>query len=259
MNSTSAQRLCAVLVFAITFATLGLGQTVVKPSWVTHAHDAQHTGVSDIAGQDLNRILWSIPVDLHPTLNGGDLLVHYGSPRVTVSNTVLLPVKNGSAFQVDAVNGKTGKVKWILNTDYTAPAASFTPSFGPILSKNRLIVPAAGGMVLIRNLPDTASGTTTRAAFFGIANFNANPNAYIGNVKINTPIAADNRKHLFRVHRHRIDAGKSAKRNCANIPYRARHLGRSVGRGQRQLDSQSVDELLASSLEGRQDDLCCGE
>jgi len=197
MRARSAQRSFAVIVFAITFTAVAFGQTAVKPSWMTHAHDAQHTGLSDIAGQDINRILWSIPVDLHPTLSGGELLVHYGSPLVTVSNTVIVPVKNGTAFQVDAVNGKTGKVKWLLKTDYTVPSASFTPSFGPVLSKNRLIMPAAGGTVLIRNLPDTATGTTTRAAFFGNANFNANPTAYINNVKINTPIAADASGNLY--------------------------------------------------------------
>jgi hypothetical protein len=34
--------------------------------WTTHAHDAQHTGVSPVASQKLATIHWQVPVDLAP-------------------------------------------------------------------------------------------------------------------------------------------------------------------------------------------------
>jgi hypothetical protein len=34
--------------------------------WTTHAHDAQHTGVSPVASQKLAKIHWQVPVDLAP-------------------------------------------------------------------------------------------------------------------------------------------------------------------------------------------------
>ena len=61
--------------------------------WSGFAGDAQHTAVSRVASQSLDRIRWQTPVDLQPQDSGGALLIHYGSPVVTAANTVIVPVK----------------------------------------------------------------------------------------------------------------------------------------------------------------------
>jgi hypothetical protein len=87
--------------------------------WSGHGHDPQHTGLSQVACQPLNRILWQTPVDLNPQYSGNELLIHYGSPLVTRQNTVVIPVKTGasSGFQVEAHKAGTGEVLWIQPTD----------------------------------------------------------------------------------------------------------------------------------------------
>src|SRR5262250_3921507 len=69
--------------------------------WSTHAHDAQHSGVSPVPSQKLAKIHWQVPVDL--ALPEGEILIHYGSPVITAKNTVIVPVKTGtSSFRVQA-------------------------------------------------------------------------------------------------------------------------------------------------------------
>lgn len=142
----------AALFVTISFAAASFAQhSAVTLPWSTHAHDAQHTGISGFAGQSLHRIRWTTKVDLHPVLQFGELLIHYGSPLVTENNTVIVPVKTGdNSFKVEALKGTDGSVLWTQHTDYQVPGAGFTPSFGPVLSKHRLIMPAAGGTVLVR-------------------------------------------------------------------------------------------------------------
>lgn len=192
-----------VCVFALSFAagqTSGGQTTQPKPvPWITHAHDVQHTGVSSVAAQPLRRIHWQTPVDLHPQLNSGELLIHYGSPLVTESDTVIVPVKTGITdhFRVEAHKGTDGSLLWRQPSDYSVPFAGFTPSFGPVLSQGRLIMPAAGGSVLVRQHPNQAIGKLSRMVFFGMSNFQADRAVYTQNVKINTPITADAAGNLF--------------------------------------------------------------
>jgi hypothetical protein len=146
-------------------------------AWATGSHDAQHTGVSSVKAQSMRAIHWTTPVDLQPTFTSGELFVHYGSPLVTLQNTVIVPVKTGAfdGFRVEARSGKDGKLKW----------------------NNRVVLPAAGGTVLIRDQADSATGKVTRAAFYGLAAFNANTAAFTSSVKINTPITADAQGNLY--------------------------------------------------------------
>jgi len=65
--------------------------------WQGYALDPQHTALSPVASASLGLIHWQTPVDLNPQYSGGDLLIHYGSPLVTSSNTVLVPVKTGAS------------------------------------------------------------------------------------------------------------------------------------------------------------------
>jgi hypothetical protein len=190
----------------LTHLTLGLSMLMVvlapaqtnRPGWPSHAHDTQHSGVSSVAAQPLRRIHWSTPVDLHPQLSFGELLIHYGSPLVTPSNTVIVPVKTGSnRFRVEARKGIDGSLLWKLETTYSVANAGFTPSFGPVLFQNKLIIPAEGGTVLVRDSPDQAQGKVTHLVFYGRRNFIADPQPYISNVKINTPITADSKGNIF--------------------------------------------------------------
>jgi hypothetical protein len=77
--------------------------------WPSHAHDAQHSARSSVAAQPLSNTHWSTPVDLHPEITSGEILIHYGSPLVTPANTVIVPVKTGkNSFRVEAHNGSNG-------------------------------------------------------------------------------------------------------------------------------------------------------
>jgi hypothetical protein len=173
----------------------------IRVPWCDYAHDAQHTGLSPVASQPLHRIVWQMPVDLNPQYSGSDLLIHYGSPLITRSNTVIVPVKTGASggFRVEARVGTTGATNWMQSTDYILPAHHWTPSFSPTLTpKNRLYFPGGGGTVYYRDFPDSTSLVVTgQIAFYGLANYNANTNTYLNNVFINTPITSDRYGNIY--------------------------------------------------------------
>ena len=100
-------------------------------AWIMFAGDPQHTAVSAVGAQPLETIRWSTPVDLAPPT--GTILIHYGSPLATPSNTIIVPVKTGSTggFRVDARNGQNGALIWSQNTDYILPQHNWTPSGRP--------------------------------------------------------------------------------------------------------------------------------
>src|SRR6202163_2466443 len=150
-------------------------------AWLTHSHDEQHTALSTVQSQPLNKIHWHVPVDLFPP--GGTIFIHYGSPLVTQANTVIVPVKTGTnSFRVEARNGATGKRLWPQNTGYPPPGASFVPGLGTTISGNQLFVPDIAGRVLVRQNPDQAVGTVTRRYFYGAKNYRQSPAAYAQNV-----------------------------------------------------------------------------
>jgi hypothetical protein len=175
-------------------------QSIATP-WSNYGHDPQHSAISPAASQPLGRILWQMPVDLSPQYSGNDLDIHYGSPVVTRSNTIIVPVKVGATdgFRVEARDAPTGATKWTQTTDYSVPASTWTPSFPIALTpKNRLYFPGAGGTVFFRDNPDAISGATTgQQAFYGLSNYNADPTTYQNNVRINTPITVDRYGNIF--------------------------------------------------------------
>ena len=99
--------------------------------WQGYALDPQHTALSPVASAGLGLIHWQTPVDLAPQYSGGDLLIHYGSPLVTASNTVLVPVKTGASggFEIQSLSGATGASRWTLTTDYMLMPASGTNGY----------------------------------------------------------------------------------------------------------------------------------
>jgi hypothetical protein len=167
--------------------------------WTTQSHDPQHTGVSSVKAQSMRAIHWQTPTDLQPVLITGELFNHYGSPLVTSQNTVIVPVKTGAfdGFRVEAHGGKDGSLKWTLSTDYSVSSSLFLPSFGPALSNNRVVMPAAGGTLIVRDGADAPNGRVTRVAFYGLDTFDADSANFTSNVKINTPITSDAQGNLY--------------------------------------------------------------
>jgi hypothetical protein len=154
---------------------------VTGPAWWGFARDAQHSALGAIASQDLNRIAWTTPLDLAPQYQpGGALLIHYGSPVVTSSNTVIVPVKTSAAggFRFEARAGSNGTLVWSANSDYVLPPHNWVPSYNLALSPgNRLHAPGAGGKLLVRDNADSATGSVTPLVFYGAAAYDANPAA----------------------------------------------------------------------------------
>jgi len=199
MYARHSLRIPAVFVSIVfSLATFSVAQQVQqqKSGWSSYGHDEHHSGVSPRAAQSIKTIHWSTKVDL--TDNGGFVGSHFGSPLATPANSTIVSVKTGSnSFRVEAHNGGDGTLIWSQNTDYTAPGADFAPGMYPVLDHGRLIIPAAGGTILVRKSPDQASGQLTRVAFYGIANYNANPGVYNEQVQISTPITADAAGNLY--------------------------------------------------------------
>lgn len=213
-------------------------------SWSGYGHDAQHTGLSAVAAQSLSNIHWSTPVDLGPTPSG-PLFVHYGSPSITAANTVLVPVKTGTAggFEIQAFNGANGTPLYTLTTDYSLPPHNWVPPYGPALSvseqadepvarrqstqrrlQERLYYPGAGGTVYYRDQVDSAAGPTGQIAFYGNSLYATNQAAFNNAIQISTPIVADASGNIY--------FGFTATANPANVvsgiarigPNRARTL-----------------------------------
>src|SRR5262245_7931005 len=143
--------LAIVLVYGFSVSNAAAQSTVGSSrqsgEWSTHGHDAQHTGVSPVASQKLEKIHWQVPVDLAPP--EGEILIHYGSPVITAKNTVIVPVKTDTtSFRVQAHDGATGKKIWKLSTAYQPPFAGFMPGLGTALSHHHLFVPDIAGGIL---------------------------------------------------------------------------------------------------------------
>src|SRR3984957_15449041 len=162
----------AVMIWAGAFVALfASSATAQTGAWLTHSHDEQHTALSTVQSQPLNKIHWHTPVDLHPP--EGEIFIHYGSPLITAANTVVVPVKtNTNKFRVDGRDGATGKRLWSQSTGWQAPEAEFIPGLGPTISGNQLFVPDIAGRVLVRHDPDEAKGALARLYFYGAKNFN---------------------------------------------------------------------------------------
>ncbi len=164
--------------------------------WASFAHDAQHTGQSSVAAQDLGLVRWQTPVDLSPP---GFLGIHYGSPLITPANTVLVPVKttsNGN-FRVEARSGVDGTLKWMQPTDYILPrTGGWTPSYNLTLTPaNRLYFPGAGGTVYYTDSPDAnRTPTIGHLAFYGIDHYD---HSLDSTVLINTPLTSDANGNLY--------------------------------------------------------------
>lgn len=190
------------LVAALVSTTLGfVRMAAAQPTWAGYAGNAQHTAISSVQSQSLDRIIWQTPVDLDPQYsNGDDLLIHYGSPLVSAGNTILVPVKTGATdgFRVEARSGADGALLWQFNSDYSLPSHNWVPSYQPTLTTTgRLYLPGAGGTLYYRDNVDSAAGSFTQLAFYGLDNYNANQAAFNSGIKICTPLTSDAEGNVY--------------------------------------------------------------
>ena len=102
--------------------------------WNDYADNTQHNAISPAASQPLNHILWQTPVDLNPQYSGTELLIHYGSPLITRSNTVIVPVKIGATdgFRVEAHTATNGVTKAMIADNGAIPIIKASDAGNPI-------------------------------------------------------------------------------------------------------------------------------
>ncbi len=161
--------------------------------------NAQHTSVYTTPAQDLAMIRWKTTVDL----NGNAASAHYGSPLITESNTVLVPVKTVSnGFRLDVFDGNSGTAKYTLTSDYILPSHNWIPTYNPALAivagTLRVYYAGAGGTVWYVDNPDSNShGKPTRVAFYGMSAYSNNISGFNSTVFVNTPITADSKGNIY--------------------------------------------------------------
>jgi hypothetical protein len=166
-------------------------------AWSDFGHDAQHSGLSDVASRALDRIRWQTPEDTNFSLS-----THEGSPVITPANTVIVPVHTSSGYRLEGHRGSDGALLWTQATDY------FGPNFAPVLTpQGRLYFPGAGGTVYYCDNPDARGATTTgQLAFYGIGDYTHDLDTAI---QISTPMTVDRNGTLY--------FGFTADRNPLNL------------------------------------------
>ena len=171
------------------------------PAWSGFARDAQHSAQGAVATQTLARTRWQTEVDVAPQYNlDGSLPIHYGSPVISSHNTVLVPVKTGSAggYRVEARVGASGALIWSADSDYILPPHVWTPSFNIALTgSDRVVLPGAGGKIIYRDGVDAVAGTVRSAVFYGAETYAAAKSVYDSVIIINTPLTIDTQGNLY--------------------------------------------------------------
>lgn len=170
------------------------------PEWAGFAKDSQHTATVAAAAQPLMRKHWVARVDLQPVLSGDELLIHYASPMITASNTVLLPVKTTASgnFRIEALRGADGSEVWRRKSSYVPPPHGWYPEFPAGMTPgNRLYFAEAGGGVAFRDQPDMPSGTSGVFYFYGRKKHDADPAVYDSSVYVSTPITSDASGNIY--------------------------------------------------------------
>ena len=73
------------LAAAVAMSLLAVPGRSMAQGWPGYSRDPQHSCLASAGSMVPQQIRWSTPVDLLPPSNGGDLLIHYGSPVITRS------------------------------------------------------------------------------------------------------------------------------------------------------------------------------
>src|SRR6185437_11554335 len=90
------------------------------------------------------------------------------------------------------------KVLWTLTSGYQPPPHDWTPAFGPALTlQNRVYFAGVAGLIHYRTTPDSATGATGTAAFYGLAAYQGNPAAYGKAIQVSTPLTADTAGNIY--------------------------------------------------------------
>lgn len=184
--------LCSLVLSAIS--------AVVTAQAPTFCGNSQHTGVYSPPAQNLNAILWTSSIDLSNT--GAD--THYGAPIISSNNVVFAPVKIvNNGFQVNALDGASGNLKYTLSTDYILPSYNWIPVYEPVLTTgplgSRLYYAGAGGTIFYVDNPDGLTpGVPVREVFYtDLATYTANASGFNSTIFIDTPITADSQGNIF--------------------------------------------------------------
>jgi hypothetical protein len=180
-------------------AIAGQGRALAQ-GWSGYADGPQHQALSSVASQFPQNIVWSTTVDVNGETDFGFQSSHYGSPVITPQNTVIVPVRGMTGgFGMEAHRGSDGTLLWQLDSDYTFPPSyNWALPFQIVYAQsNKVAMAGAGATVIVRTAPESASGTVTRYAFYGIDNYNANPDAYNSSIQIITPLTSDGNGVLY--------------------------------------------------------------
>lgn len=184
---------------AVLFCCLIVTSANVFAQATTFGGNAQHTSNYTAPAQNLNAIKWLTNIDSSNTTPA-----HYGSPLVTASNTVLVPVKTASnGFRVDAFNGANGMLKYATASDYILPTHTWVPVYNPCVTTGafgtRMYYAGAGGTIWHIDNPDSNTpGPPVREVFYtSLATYNANAAAYNSTIFVNSPITADASGNIY--------------------------------------------------------------
>jgi hypothetical protein len=184
------------------FLWLALLTLDVCGQWNGHGSDPQHTAISDVAAESLRTIRWSMSVD--ETSPSKPILIHYGSPIATASNTIVMPVRltpnpdTADTYRIQAVNGSTGSLLWQAASDVvTAPSdGNWVPNVSPTLTPSgALYYQGIGGTVYRVDNPNASSVTPVRLSFLG--DYTANKSLYDSTVFISTPLTSDSAGNIY--------------------------------------------------------------
>jgi hypothetical protein len=159
--------------------------------WNGHGSDPQHTAVSNVASESLERIRWSMSVDENAPSE--PILIHYGSPIATAANTIVMPVRTtAGTYRIQAMDGSTGSLLWQASSDFiTAPSnGGWVPNVSPTLTPSgALYYQGSGGTVYRVDNPNAASVTPLQISF--LSDYAANKTLYDSSVFISTPLTSD--------------------------------------------------------------------
>ena len=179
-------------------------QTVLQ-LWDQFNDNAQHTGISSVAAQPMDQILWQTSINLQ-----GSSFWHTGEPVFTPNDTVIVPVKvtssgqqTGTAnYELEAFNGSTGALMWTVTSDYISPSNGWLPPYQPVYDPvtNRVYFAGLGGTLEYISNPDNPGSSTptpTVEAFYGTSNYNANQSSYNSSISIDTPLTVDSAGNIY--------------------------------------------------------------
>ncbi len=199
----SHSRNCGVARLATVAAAFGM--LALSGGWRANAQPAsfagnvQHTALYGAPAQRLNTLRWRTTINLTNT----GAAAHYGAPLITPANTVLVPVKTATGFQVSAFEGATGRLKYTLTNDYILPTHNWIPVYQPALatlpSGAGLYYAGAGGTVnYIQDVDSDTPGVPARQCFYtNLAAYGSNASAFNNTVFINTALTVNSNGVVF--------------------------------------------------------------